>query len=233
MKFIFALLLTLMAGPVFAAAAPIYPLPPSPTWCTNPPIAVGQIKGVTLGPCPAPPIQSCPAGRITSTVLSLRYDGFGRKVMDVTSADNVFGYYEWNSPILQFPWKQGFTIFWGLPRTPGTYVAMKFKVPANTPMTTYGRIYKGETSGGPPGDFAISPSCGDFSPQAQYCFRENILTGGLYGSYKAPGSAVVAACTLVPGQEYYLNLRITNPSLNHFDCTNTTCKMTIQNNHSN
>lgn len=151
--------------------------------------------------------------------------------MDVTQADNIFGYNNWTDARLAFPWKQNYTLFWGFPRTVGSYIAAEFVVPASTPPNQWGRLQNLETIPGPGTDWALSQRCGDFSPAAQYCAASNVITGRAYGNYKLPGASVVAACTIRPGERWYLMFRLHNPAAGGQNCNGTTCQFGVQNNH--
>lgn len=236
----FAVSLALFAGNAIAGTSavrgvsnpPNIPVPSNPAgWCTSTLLVPGTTKTTQIGDCPQAPPTSCPAGRIVSTVLSLRYDGIGRKSMDVTKADNILGYNDWSGPRAEFPWKQGYTIFWGIPRTPGAYIAAEFVVPNNTPTNQWGKLYNTETIPGPGTDWALSKQCGDFSPAAQYCASSNVITGRLYGNYKVPGAPIAAACELRPGERWYMMFRLSNPSAGGQNCNATTCQVGVQNNH--
>lgn len=176
---------------------------------------------------------ACPAGRITSTRLGLRYDELKNKQMDITRFDNIMGYVEWTSPIQLWPWKQGFTLFKGWPRTVGAYWGAKFVVPTDRPANQRTAAWGVETIPGPGIDVAISPVCGDFSPPARYCSSLNSRGSGRLISTKHPTSPVVAACVLVAGREYYYNGRLSNPrgEPTGDNCTANVCQFGLQNNH--
>ena len=177
--------------------------------------------------------QSCPPGRLMTTQLSLRYDGLGGSVrnMDVTQADNIFGYNSWTDPRMSFPWKQNYTIFWGFPRTAGAYVAAQFTVPVSTPANQSGILQNLETMPGPGTDWALSQVCGDFSPAAQHCASSNVISGRRYGVYKLPGLPATAGCDLQAGGTWYMMFRLTNPAAGGQNCFSTTCRFGVQNNH--
>lgn len=232
---LFAFLLSMfVAGAAVAGVSnpPTYPIPPNPAgWCTATQLTPGTVRTTQIGDCPQAPPTSCPAGRINTTVLSLRYDGFGRKLMDVTKADNILGYNDWTQALQLFPWKQNYTIFWGFPRTAGAYVAGEFVVPTTTPVNQWGRLQNLETIPGPGTDWALSQQCGDFSPAAQYCATANVFGGRPYGTYKLPNAPVTAGCTLRPGERWYMMFRLHNPAAGGHNCTATTCQFGVQNNH--
>ena len=113
------------------------------------------------------PAGSCPAGRIESTMMSWRYDGIGRRIVDVTRAENIWGRGNAGAPTVPFPWMNVFSLFWSFPRN--GYVAAQFDVPLDVPSWSFGMFTHGETIPGPATDMAISARCGDFNPAHEYC----------------------------------------------------------------
>src|SRR5690242_3162908 len=107
-------------GPANAGVAnpPNIPLPANPAgWCSATALVPGTTRTTQIGDCPAPPPTSCPAGRLSTAWLAVQsYTGGNRKLMDVTQADNLFGYYAWNLARLSYPWKNDYTVF-EFPRT--------------------------------------------------------------------------------------------------------------------
>lgn len=176
---------------------------------------------------------ACPPGRITSTRLGLRYDELKNKQMDITRFDNIMGYNEWTSPIQLWPWKQGFTLFKGWPRTPGAYGSAKYVVPTDRPAHQRTIGWGVESIPGPGIDVSISSTCGNFSPAARYCAESNSRGSGRLVSTKYPTSPVVAACVQVAGREYWYNWRLTNPQgvPTGDNCVANICQFGFQNNH--
>jgi hypothetical protein len=157
--------------------------------------------------------------------------GGDAKVVDVTKADNVFGQFTWASPAHAFPWDQGYTVFVAMKR--GEYIAAEFTVPYATPPAQRGTIYKGESVPGPANLVAISRNCGSFVPDTgtQFCTARTGSPGQAVMGYRLP-SAAGAACVLTPGVRYYLNIKLADPLAVDPNCTATTCRFTLQNNHS-
>jgi hypothetical protein len=152
-------------------------------------------------------------------------------VVDVTKADNVFGQFTWASPAHAFPWDQGYTVFVAMKR--GEYIAAEFTVPITTPPAQRGTIYKGESVPGPANLVAISRNCGSFVPDTgtQFCTARTGSPGQAVMGYRLPAGAG-AACVLTPGVRYYLNIKLADPLAVDPNCTATTCRFTLQNNHS-
>jgi hypothetical protein len=232
---LFAFLLSMfVAGAAVGGVSnpPNIPIPANPVgWCTATQLVPGTVRTTQIGDCPAPPPDTCPAGRITSMYLAVgSYTGGGRKLVDVTTADNVFGYYTWNSSRLSYPWKNDYTIL-EYPRTVGAYTASKFTVPLTTPNNQWGIFGKLATLPGPQFDFSISTRCGDFSPAAQQCFALQQFNNGNMLGDRLPGYPAPSLCPLVPGGTYYINGRLSNPTTSVTNCTNNICKVGIQRNH--
>jgi hypothetical protein len=210
---------------------PDKPIPANPAgWCTPMTLVPGTTRTTQIGDCPAPPPDACPAGRLTSAYLAVQsYTGGNRRLMDVTQADNLFGYYSWNTARLSYPWKNDYTIF-EFPRTPA-YIAAKFVVPLNSIPAQWGKFGNLETLPGPGIDFAISLRCGDFAPVTPYCSASNVFGGRALLNDKLPGYPGVALCKLTPGDSYYINIRLHNPAAGGANCTASLCKFGIQRNH--
>jgi hypothetical protein len=231
----FALLFAIVyaIGPANAGVAnpPNIPIPTNPAgWCTATALVPGTVRTTQIGDCPAPPADVCPAGRAATMTLAVQSYTGGKKTMDVTQGDNLFGYYSWTMARLPYPWKNDFTIF-DFPRTAGLYVGAKFVVPINSIPSQWGTFTNLETIPGPGLDFAISPRCGDFSPTAQYCAASNVFGGRPILSHKLPGYPGPALCKLTPGASYYLNIRLHNPAAGGANCNAGLCRVGIQHNH--
>lgn len=170
----------------------------------------------------------CPRGRIESTMMSWRYDGIGRRIVDVTQAENIWGRAHAGGATVPFPWMNVFAVFWSLPRH--GYVAARFEVPMDMPAWAWGMFTHGETLPGPATDMAISPRCGDFNPSGLFCQMRSTGVGQRMGVWGMPGFPGVA-CKLVPGQTYYINIRLSDPEVEDYFCNAGACQTTVQHNH--
>jgi hypothetical protein len=175
------------------------------------------------------PVGSCPQGRATMTVVSWKYNGSGRRNIDVTLADNIWGRWDAGQTPVTPPWLNVFALFWALPRH--SYVAAEFTLPDNLPLNQWGLFGHGATSGGPPIDVTISDECGDFNPPELFCALRDIPPGQNAPAWKLPGYPGIALCTLEPGGTYYINIRVSDPNVVHPDCSGAACKINVQNNH--
>ncbi|MET0230159.1 MAG: hypothetical protein ABW186_04430 [Rhodanobacteraceae bacterium] len=165
--------------------------------------------------------------RTISDIVYLPGTGHVRHNVNVTQWDNIWGYI---SELDDF-------VFW--PGAPGAsptiktigktqYIGARFRVPDNALPTLTGTFTHVSYGGGPNVDATISRSCGDFDTIEQGCFvhddpandaamlRWRLSTGNRF------------YCRLDPGQDYFLNIRFTNPNTTGPDCQGTTCQTTIQ-----
>ncbi|HEU4663595.1 MAG TPA: hypothetical protein VFS55_06165 [Dokdonella sp.] len=173
--------------------------------------------------------DSCPIGRVENTVVAWRYDGAGRRTIDVTQAENLWGRIISDASPVPFPWLQSFAVLWSMPRD--GYIAAAFDVPEAVDLATWGKFTHGETLPGPATDMAISRWCGDFNPPEPGCSFRGTTTGQAMSVYKRIGAIVNVACVVEPGETYYVNVRVTDPEVVNGQCTASTCRTTIQHNH--
>lgn len=172
----------------------------------------------------------CPAGRITHTTVSWRYDGIGRRLVDVTKADEIWGRHTASAPTVPYPWMNYFAVFWQLPRN--GYVSAQFTIPPWVPTWQWSKMTHGETLPGPETDIAYSDWCGDFNPPEPHCATFGTRTGQGLGTYKLPDAPVLTACNLNPGGTYYVNFRFTDPNAVDLTyCGTSWCRTTVNNNH--
>lgn len=112
----------------------------------------------------------------------------------------------------------------------GRFIAAKFHVPADVDINTNGQMFHGDNYAGPSLTTTISPICGDFGPVALYCATENQGSGEVMVKWKiAGGNPSFNYCALTPGQDYFINITMTNPAQPHHDCTGNVCKVNMQN----
>lgn len=90
------------------------------------------------------------------------------------------------------------------------FVAAKFHVPIDVEPRRIVTMGYGTYFSGPTLDLSVSQTCGDFNPA-----HANCLTTGI-GAGEAFKKIVIApyanGCPLTPGADYYINIRMTNPS---------------------
>jgi hypothetical protein len=170
----------------------------------------------------------CPPGRVAHTTVSWRYDGIGRRAIDVTRAEALWGRWDAGQTPVDYPWLNVFAILWQFPRH--GYLGAEFDIAPWVLSWQYNRMTHGETLPGPWTDISVSDWCGDFNPPDPWCMTDATYTGQSMGVYKLPEAPVFAGCTLQPLGTYYLNLRFTFPDVEHWDCGSSACTTTIQNN---
>ncbi|MFC4819472.1 hypothetical protein [Dokdonella ginsengisoli] len=179
---------------------------------------------------------SCPAGlqNIGDLAYSVNFNDAptNPKNVDLTQFKNIWGRKSTSDTIVDFPGVNFYAIFKTLDRT--KYISAKFRVPANgLNPATVGSLSKGENYIGPYVTTSISTTCGEFNQAniAPYCLTTNRgAAGAVLAKWKlTTGSPGVFACALTPGQEYYLNIKVTDPAAPNADCAGNICKMNVQN----
>lgn len=227
-------------GPANAGVAnpPNIPLPSNPAgWCSATTLVPGTVRTTQIGDCPAPPPDTCPAGRQTQADVCYSYGPSNcANRTDVTKYDNVWGRGRPTDPITPFPGRNVFAIFKNLQKT--GYVALQFTVPATglSPQQ-FAILNHAATTGGPNLSASISTRCGDFTPPSSVCRAANVGNGANMLAWKLPGYAGPALCPIAPAGTYYLNIKITSPdapapsgAVGHFDCSGSVCRVNVQNN---
>jgi len=174
--------------------------------------------------------DTCPAGRQTTATVCYNYNMPGSSCSnnaDVTQAKNIWGRTSPGDTIVDFPFKNYFAILANMQKT--QYIAAKFHVGATGLSPTMSGFFShGETLPGPNVTMSISPTCGDFNPSTSICLRSNQPPGGTLVKYRLP-TGTGTLCVVSPGQDYFINLKMTNPPATHQDCNSTTCKVTTTN----
>jgi hypothetical protein len=177
--------------------------------------------------------DSCPAGRQTVADVCYHYNLGGNcsNGTDVTKFENIWGRMAPADTPVTFPGKNKYAIFKNLQKT--QYIAAKFSVPqTGLPTDLWGKIRHDETMPGSNLSASISQWCGDFTPADTRCAITNVGTGQGMLSWKLPGYPAPALCPLAPGQTYYVNIKITDPTApgNPDDCSGSTCRVSTVNN---
>lgn len=174
---------------------------------------------------------SCPAGLQTNGDLAYQVSLTGPSNVDLTQFKNIWGRTNGTDVGVEFPGVSYYAIFKTLDRT--KYISAKFRVPAGLSANATGSLSKGENFIGPYVTTSISTTCGEFDQAdlAPYCLTTNRgAAGAILARWKlTTGSPATNACALTPGQEYYLNIKVTDPSVPNTNCTGNLCKMNVQN----
>lgn len=168
----------------------------------------------------------CPAGR--QTTANVCYDAMFSSCVandDITQFTTIWGRTSATGTIIPFPGAGTPVFFRNFDKT--QYMAAEVQVPATglSPSLT-GFFTHGGTLGGPNLTMAISPTCGDFSPSAQYCLHTNVNPESILVPWKLP-TATGNYCVLTPGQAYYLNIKVTDPSQPNATCSGNSCVVSV------
>jgi hypothetical protein len=173
--------------------------------------------------CPSSPLT-----RLTSSSISYVPSSGTRAGVDMRVWENIWGHATSTDTTTQFP---------GRPNSQPTilsfgktqYLAAKFTVPVGTANNTYGWISHTEYNYGQDLTAAISTTCGDFAPANPAC-----MIAAQSGQNLVPWAVATPAtfCPVVPGQTYFLNIKMTDPSRQSDTCapTATSCVIGTSNN---
>lgn len=148
---------------------------------------------------------ACPNGRQTQANIS--WSGFTVTNVDVRQWANVWGHSTAFDPPVPWPGRpDSMPIILNFDKT--TYMALQFPVPTDSQSNLYGWLTHTEYNYGQDLTAAISTECGDFNP-VPACYVEAIS-----GMNIVPWSVhtPITFCPMTPGQNYFLNIRITDPN---------------------
>ncbi len=176
--------------------------------------------------------DNCPNPQNRLTTSSMSYVPSSnpptRANVDMTSWDNIWGHADSTDAVVPWPGRsnsQPTILTFGKTQ----YLAAKFHVPVGTAPDTYGWISHTEYNYGQDLTASISPNCGDFSTMAQACFIA-ASSGQNLVAWAVPPPATF--CPLVPGQDYFFNVKMTDPTRTSSTCspTATSCVIGTSNN---
>ena len=145
--------------------------------------------------------------------------------IDITKFENILGKPTVIDPPVVFPGLNLSPKIKNLGKT--AFVAAKFVVPANIATNKRGTISLGENEVfNKKMTISISPTCGFAqNPPDNNCLLSNLNQGqGL--TWKISGAGV--ACTLTPGQTYFLNMKFSSPP-DDASCSASTCPLPLNN----
>lgn len=156
---------------------------------------------------------SCSASSLTRLVSSdVLYPNTGssrRYRVDVTAYENIWGHSNNSDAAILWPGRNGtqpaLLDFWKT-----QFVAAKFHVPADVNPRQIVTMGYGTYYSGPTLDLSVSTTCGDFNPANANCVTTNVGAGSSFK--KIVVAPYVNGCPLTPGTDYYVNIRMTNPS---------------------
>jgi hypothetical protein len=166
---------------------------------------------------------ACPAGRIETSDVAYA-DGTLTGV-DITYFENLWGRSSVGLDPLPFPGSS--TTVGILDFAMKGYVAAGALIQTNVPEEISGLYKYAGSADDPHIDFSISENCGDFSPRLGDCVAHDVGPGGgrlvswSFVSQDAP------TCVLHGGRNYFLNLRVTDPSTPSPACPGGVCAIRI------
>jgi hypothetical protein len=172
---------------------------------------------------------TCPDSRQENSNVSYTYNlNPVLQNVDVTQFANVWGRASANDTIVPWPGKNGYAI---MVLNRNLFMSTRFTVPASgLSPTLHGLISHGETIPGPNLTLSISDQCGDFNPPSSFCSTTDAGPGQIMAKWRLP-TGTGNACVLTPGQEYYVNFKLTNPNaVDTNDCDANICVISIVNN---
>ena len=168
----------------------------------------------------------CPAGRIVSNDIS--YNGITLVGVDVTQFENIWGRAHAFDPPMVWPGVDASTpTILYFART--GYIAARFHVPADVTDSTDGLFTYSSFGSGPLLDFSISTQCADFSPQQIAC---GILDAPPDGAAMMHWRLVNGSnfwCQLQADTDYYVNIRLDDPTESPPSCSEDTCPVSVSN----
>lgn len=170
--------------------------------------------------------DACPAGRIeTSDVV---YPEGTVSDQDVTVFENLWGRWRFDDPPLPFPGSGAGATIVDFPMH--GYIAAKTRIPAETPdyytgLYTYGSE---ELPDNPHIDFSISSQCADFSHSLGDCVAFDVAAPkGRLVHWSFIAQDTYPDCVLQAGRDYFLNIRITDPTVPSPSCPRGVCAIRV------
>jgi len=143
-------------------------------------------------------------------------DGIRYRV-GMTEYDNIWGHADPYDSIVTWPGRSNSAPII-LDFNKQSYLSAHFTVPQDVQINMYGWLTHTEYSYGQDLTASISTSCGDFSPSSAACYIET-TSGQVLTRWKTGAST--AMCQLQPGQDYFYNIKMTDPNRPSTTCSNT------------
>ncbi len=171
--------------------------------------------------------ESCPTGRLTTA--SIRYPnvpGSGvRGNVDLTRFENIWGHSSNTDTAIAWPGRNSAVPAiqnWGKTQ----YIAAKFNVPASAGTSAYETLRYSTYYSGPELTLSVSTQCGDFQPVNPLCLSTGVGTGDAFK--KIVLFPHTNGCPILPGTDYYINVKMTDPA--PADCNSaSTCTLATTN----
>lgn len=176
-------------------------------------------------------VSSCPAGLQESANVAYTISLSPALATDVRVFDNVWGRNVSNGEIVPWPGRNFVAFPTNYDKT--KYISAKFHVPATgLSPTLNGALKYSDDLAGPRITTSISTTCGEFNPAnlGQGCLTTNQWKNNTIAKWKlTSGNPSLVACALTPGQDYYLNIKTTDPSISMPACSGNSCKLGVIN----
>ena len=168
---------------------------------------------------------ACPTGRLETGDVA--YSGGTQSDVDLTLFENLWGRSNFDLPPESFPGSSSTVTVLDFPMS--SYVAAIAFVPLYTPEYYSGAYtYTGaQTPDNPHIDFSISSQCADFSARLGDCVAYDVgpdngrLVGWSFEAHDYP------TCVLHAGRNYFLNVRVHDPSTPSPACPGDACAIRI------
>lgn len=166
---------------------------------------------------------TCPAGRITSSDISYPIGSSGtRRGVDLTHFENIWGHADDTDSTVDWPGRAGASpIIEDFARY--GYIAAAFHTPAGLGATLAGFFKNVRYFGGPNLTFSISQQCADFYPAESGCLATNISASDAPMVYWNTVFTGTFHCTLSPDTDYYVNIKLANPTATGPNCFGASC----------
>ena len=197
--------------------------------CSNPVGTTNSAPATVVVGGSADNCPSTPLTRITSSSISYVPSGVPptRTGVNLASYDEIWGHANATDTTVTWPGRSNSqpTILSFLKTG---YIAAKFHVPAGVSPTLYGWISHTDYNYGQDLTSAISTACGDFNPTDTRCVVSQISGQTLVRW----GLSAPSFCPLLPNTDYFLNIKMTDPSRPSSTCSAsaTVCAIGTSNN---
>jgi hypothetical protein len=170
--------------------------------------------------------QDCPDGRIVQSDIS--YNGTTLTDVDVTAFENIWGRASASDPPTLWPGIDESTpIISDFTKT--GYIAAKFHVPADVAGGMVGQFRYVSYGSGPLLDFSISTQCADFLPAQVACVLLDAPPDDSALMHWRFVNGSNFWCQLQADTDYYVNIRLYDPTQSPPSCSDDTCPVSVSN----
>ena len=167
--------------------------------------------------------DSCPEGRIVQS--DILYGDVTLTDVDVTLFENLWGSAAGSSPPTPWPGINGSTPMI-LDFTKTGYLAAKFHTAPDSPGTLTGMFkYSSWPFVGPSLDVSVSEQCADFPAERTSCAWVNVANQDQPFLYWRFWGDDVFHCRLQPDTDYYVNIRLSDPTTTTPHCSDVACEL--------